>query len=86
MSIHLTEIQKQDVKNCLQEISVLMSKQEQLKEQIAAVYDTMKDGYQIEKKVARKLAKTYHKRSFEEETAVFQEFDELYNTVVGADA
>jgi gamma-glutamylcysteine synthetase len=37
----------------------------------------------IEKKLLRKLAKTYHKQNFTEEKTVAEEFTELYETVIG---
>jgi uncharacterized protein (UPF0335 family) len=80
---NLTEVQKTDVKNCINELSVLLSKQEMLKEQAKAIYDTLKDSYQVDKKLARKILKAYHKRSYEEDVAEFQAFDELYGKVIG---
>lgn len=37
----------------------------------------------IEKKLLRKMAKAYHKQSFQEETAEQEDFEQLYVTVFG---
>lgn len=41
------------------------------------------EEHQIEKKLLRKLAKTYHKQKFTEEKAENEEFADLYETVIG---
>jgi hypothetical protein len=41
----------------------------------------MQDECEIPKKLSRKLAKVYHKRSFEEEVAEQNDFVEIYENV-----
>lgn len=76
-----------------EELKVLRSSVEQLsdvmtmmeaqrdtqKEIINEVYDKLK----IPKKIIRRIAKTYHKRTFEEESTENTEFEALYEGVEG---
>lgn len=66
------------IHNCLNEISIEMSKIEQHKEAIKDVIGAMYDAHKIPKKVLNRLAKTHHKQSFQEEVTEDNEFEALY--------
>jgi hypothetical protein len=72
---------KQDILNCLGEISNSLTRIEAERDLIKEVLTRMQDEFEIPKKLSRKLAKTYHKRNFEEEVATNNDFVETYETV-----
>jgi 16S rRNA C967 or C1407 C5-methylase (RsmB/RsmF family) len=53
---------------------------------IKDVIEKMKVEYEIPPKIARRLAKTFHKRSYEEEVAANQEFSDAYGALAGSEA
>jgi hypothetical protein len=77
---------KQDILNCLQEMSNSMIRIEAERDHMKAILEKMKTEFEIPPKIGRRLAKTFHKRSYEEEVASNQEFSEAYGALAGSDA
>jgi hypothetical protein len=75
------KIDKAKVLGCLQEISNSLTRIESERDLIKDILQKMQDEHEIPKKLSRKLAKTYHKRNFDEEVAQQNDFVEVYETV-----
>lgn len=75
------KVDKAKVLGCLQEISNSLTRIESERDLIKEILQKMQDEHEIPKKLSRKLAKTYHKRSYEEEVAQQNDFVEIYETV-----
>ena len=60
---------KVKILGCLQEISNSLTRIEAERDLIKDILQRMQDEFELPKKLSRKLAKTYHKRNFEEEVA-----------------
>ena len=75
------KVDKAKVLGCLQEISNSLTRIEAERDLIKEILQRMQDECEIPKKLGRKLAKTYHKRNFEEEVAAQNDFVEVYETV-----
>jgi hypothetical protein len=56
------------------------------RDHMKAILEKMKTEFEIPPKIGRRLAKTFHKRSYEEEVASNQEFSEAYGALAGSDA
>jgi hypothetical protein len=73
---------RQKLLNVLKELSASMARIEGersfMKEAIADIAEQL----QIPKKLVSKMAKVYHKQNFDEEVAVHDQFETLYQTVV----
>jgi hypothetical protein len=66
------------IHDALNEISNEMHVIQSHKESIKDVLNVLYDNYKIPKKVLRRLAKTHHKNSFQEEVSLDNEFEALY--------
>ena len=75
------KIDKAKVLGCLQEISNSLTRIESERDLIKEILQKMQDEHEIPKKLSRKLAKTYHKRNFDEEVAQQNDFVEVYESV-----
>ena len=78
----LTEKQKKDIKNCLQEISNSFTRVEAERDHIKDIIQRMADEFELNKKLSRRLAKVYHKRNIEEEVAANNELTDTYEDIV----
>lgn len=74
-------IDKAKVLGCLQEISNSLTRIEAERDLIKEILQKMQDECEIPKKLSRKLAKTYHKRNYEEEVAEQNDFQTIYENV-----
>lgn len=72
------EIQLRSIRDALSEISNEMTIIDSHKESIKDVMDVIFDNFKIPKKVIRRMAKTHHKKSFQEEVTEDNEFEALY--------
>jgi DNA repair exonuclease SbcCD ATPase subunit len=72
------ENQLKSIRDALSEISNEMSIIDSHKEAIKDVIDALYDNFKIPKKVLRRMAKTHHKQSFQEEVTEDNEFEALY--------
>ena len=69
------------IKNKFTEISNSMTRQQGEKDLIKEILIDLKDQFELPPKMARKLAKAYHKRNLEEVRAEHEEFESTYETV-----
>jgi hypothetical protein len=69
------------VLGCLQEISNSLTRVEAERDLIKEILQKMQDECEIPKKLGRKLARTYHKRNYEEEVAEQSDFQTIYENV-----
>lgn len=72
------ENQLKSIRDALSEISNEMTIIDSHKEAIKDVVDALYDNFKIPKKVLRRMAKTHHKQSFQEEVTEDNEFEALY--------
>lgn len=75
--------EKTAIRNCLQEISNSYVRVEAERDNVKSIIDRMEDEFGINKKLARKLARVYHKRNIAEEVAQAEELSATYDVVVG---
>lgn len=68
--------------NGIKEISNSFTRIEGERELIKEVISDLSEKFNLTKPVLRKIARTYHKQNYNEETAQFEEFAELYENVV----
>jgi len=79
MSLHtLTQEQRKALKSKIDEISNSMTRVEAERDLVKDIYEGIKDEFEIAPKVARKIAKTYHKRNIHEVVADAEELEEIY--------
>jgi S-adenosylmethionine synthetase len=74
---------KRRIKGAFQDISDVMVKIEAGRDTIKQIVADFAEEFQIEKKVFAKMAKTFHKQSFQAEVAEKTEFEIIYETVTG---
>lgn len=75
--------EKNDIKNCLQEISNSYTRIEAERDNIKAIIERLADEFEMNKRLSRRLAKVYHKRNLAEEVAAAEELSTTYEDVVG---
>lgn len=75
--------EKTAIRNCLQEISNSYVRVEAERDNVKSIIERMEDEFGINKKLARKLARVYHKRNIAEEVAQAEELSATYDVVVG---
>lgn len=68
--------------NGIKEISNSFTRIEGERELIKEIIADLSEKFDLTKPVLRKIARTYHKQNYNEETAQFEEFAELYEQVV----
>ena len=75
------KVDKAKVLGCLQEISNSLTRIEAERDLIKEILQRMQDECELPKKLSRKLARTYHKRNYEEEVAEQADFQTVYENV-----
>ena len=78
----LTEEQIKKLKQTMREMSDVFSMQEAQRETLKEILDSANEELKIPKKIIRKMAKTYHKRNYDEVIAEQEEFELLYEGVI----
>lgn len=73
---------RQKLKLALEQITDSMARQDAEKEHIKEVIATIKEKFEMEPKLTRKMAKTMYDRSFDTLQQENQEFEDLYETIV----
>ena len=73
-----TPTELKEIKDRFDEISASMTRVSAEKDLVKEIYMDLKDKYEIPPKIARKLAKTYHKRNLAEVQAEHADFEENY--------
>lgn len=83
MNHKFTEEQRKQIRNCLSELSNSYTRIEAERDLVKEIIERMSDEFSISKRLARRLAKIYHKRNIAEEIASAEELTETYDEVVG---
>jgi uncharacterized protein (UPF0335 family) len=77
-----TPTQKEQIKNCLQEISNSLTRMEAERDNIKEIVNRCATEFELNKRITRKLARIFHKRNLEEERAEQEEIYDTYEAVV----
>lgn len=76
-----TPTQLKEIKGKFDEISNSMTRVSAEKDLIKEIINDLRDEYEVPPKIARKLAKIYHKRNLAEVRAENADLEETYETV-----
>jgi hypothetical protein len=76
-----TDVQLKEIKSRFDEISNSMTRVAAERDLTKEIYEDLKDKYEVPPKIARKLAKAYHKRNIQEVIAENNDIVEAYDTV-----
>jgi hypothetical protein len=79
--MQLLEEDKKKIKGALYEISNSKTRIEAENDLVKEILKNLYDEFKIPKKTLAKLANTYHKQNFNEEVALNDEFEVIYQTV-----
>lgn len=85
MSISSTEDRKK-IREMLQEVSNSMTRIAGEKDYIREAIKEFSKEYEIPKRTLNKMAKIYHKQSYNLEQQEFEEFETLYETILNPTA
>ena len=80
--MQLLEEDKKKIHNAIQEASNSLTRIEAERDLIKNILTDTSKNFQIPKKTVKKLINVYHKQNFDEEVAVAEQFENLYETVV----
>lgn len=80
--MNITPEDTKKIKAAIIEISNALYRVSDNRDLIKEIVKKTSEEYGIEKKTFAKIAKIYHKQSFEEEGAEFEEFSTLYESVI----
>jgi hypothetical protein len=83
--MNLTPADKLKLEGALKDMSASMARVEAERDLQKNVIGDICEELDLNKKVFRKLAKTYHKQNFDQEVATHEEFEQLYETVTNKD-
>ena len=76
---------RKKILDAMSEISNSYTRIEGEKEYIKESLDTISKTYNLPKRVLSKLSKVMHKGNFEEEAGNFEDFSELYETLISTE-
>lgn len=74
---------KKKIKSAMQEISDSLTRIAAEKDLIKDIVGDICEEYQLNKKIFRKLAVTFHKQNFSKEVADNEEFEAMYEQITG---
>ena len=77
----LDEKQLKELKGALEEINNYFNEIEHRQKMIKEIVDLTCDNTKLPKKILNKMAKVYHKQSFQEEVATHKEFESLFESI-----
>ena len=78
----LSEPDKEKLFKVIKECSDSMTRQDAEKDFVRESISETAKNMQLPKKLVARLVKVYHKQNFDEEVAVHEQFETLYETVV----
>jgi hypothetical protein len=79
--MQLLDEDKKQIRGAVQEASDSMLRIDAEKDLIKEIIDNLHETYQIPKRTISKIIKVYHKQNFDQEVALNDEFEDLYQTV-----
>lgn len=74
---------RQAIKNAIQEISNSMTRMDGERDFVKETVARVCEEHDLNKRVFRKLARTYHKQDFSKEVAEHNLFEEMYEEITG---
>ena len=74
--------QLKTLKNGMKELSDVFTMQESQREVVKEIINGVHEELNIPKKIIRKMAKTYHKRNYDEVVAEQEEFEALFSSII----
>jgi hypothetical protein len=83
--MQLLDEDKKQIRGAVQEASDSMLRIDAEKDLIKEIIDNLHETYQIPKRTISKIIKVYHKQNFDQEVALNEEFEDLYQTVTTND-
>lgn len=72
---------RQKIRDAMTEISKSMTRMEAERDLIKEAVKDVCTNYQLPNRAFRKLVSVFHKQNFNEETAAFEDFEALYETL-----
>jgi hypothetical protein len=84
--MQLLDEDKKQIRGAVVEASNSLLRIDAEKDLIKNIIDGLYDTYKIPKKTLSKIIKVYHKQNFNEEVALNEEFEDLYQTVTTSEA
>ncbi|MEX0595084.1 MAG: hypothetical protein WD512_01200 [Candidatus Paceibacterota bacterium] len=78
----LSEGAKEKVKKVIIAVSDSYTRMDAEKDLIKDALNTISEETGVQKKILRKMARTYHKASFNEETEEFETFENMYESIL----
>ena len=82
--IHLTEEERNKLKNAIVEYSNALTRIEAEKDFIKELVNNLHEQYDIDKKIINTIAKTYHKQQFNQLKEEHTTLEMLYETILGS--
>lgn len=83
MSLPQDPEHRKAIRKTLDELSASMTRIEGERDYITETIKKLSEEYQLNKKVLRRMAKTYHRQNFSSEIAENEEFETMYEQVTG---
>lgn len=74
---------RKKIKDALQEVSNSLTRISAERDLIKDIVKDLSDKFQLPKRTVNKMARVYHKQNFTEEVASHEEFEAIYQEVVG---
>ena len=84
--MQLLDEDKKQIRGAVIEASNSLLRIDAEKDLIKNIIDGLYDTYKIPKKTLSKIVKVYHKQNFNEEVALNEEFEDLYQTVTTSES
>jgi hypothetical protein len=78
---NFNEEQLKALKGAIDEMEIVMHKQDALKTEMKDILDATFDALNVPKKILRKLVRVQYKNSFQEEVAESKEFEALFEGI-----
>lgn len=75
-------VDRKKIRDALQEVSNSYTRIEAERDLIKNVVGDLSDQFGLDKRTLRKMARTYHKQNFADERQAFDEFEELYESLL----
>ena len=86
MSVFNNEVERKQIRDCMQEISNSMTRIEGERDFIKEATNNICEELELDKKLFNRMVKVYHRQNFAEEVASHSEFEDLYEIVTGQTA
>jgi len=78
----LSDSAKEDIMDAVRLLDESLTVLDSQKDNMKAVLDGIESKYQVNKKLVRKLATTYHKATFEDEQEFMNSFEDMWLNIV----